>query len=48
MKKPISVRDSDGDGKKSGWEKGRARAMAKAMKRPLKMRKGGTAKKKKK
>ena len=36
---PIEVRDIDGDGKKEGWEIGRAKGMAKGMGKKLKMRK---------
>ena len=38
-KKVIKARDIDGDGKKEGWEIGRAKGMARGMGKKLKMRK---------
>ena len=42
---PIEVRDIDGDGKKEGWEIGRAKGMAKGMGKKVEMKKGGKVKK---
>ncbi len=39
----IKTRDIDGDGMKSGWEKGRAEGMAKAMGKRFEAKKGGKA-----
>ena len=41
----IKVRDIDGDGKKEGWEIGRARGMARGMGKEVEMKKGGRVKK---
>ena len=43
--KTIRTRDIDGDGKKTGWEKARAKGMAEGMGARFEARKGGRVKK---
>ncbi len=42
-KKVIKTRDIDGDGKKSSWEKARAKGMAQGMGARFEAKKGGSA-----